>query len=295
MLDYIVYRNVNIQQLDGNCSVNSSYISSDIEASFLESLSSEISIANSPSSFLDSTLDSTLTFNEDYDDHENDELAIPVVVNVNFKVLNSTQPSWYEHYHHPAGKRPPIRININRDNKIVQSVNLPIVSVSNLRSLMPKINHFKQDMLERDISLALLSEVWEKSQSKKHKFEIEKICQMDGLKYISTPRVSTKRGGGAAIVVNLKRFSLEKLDVQIPYQLEVVWGLLKPKTQTYSQIKQILVCAFYSPPNSRKNTKLLDHLISTFHNLLTKYPNAGIILGGDKNKLNIGPLITAIK
>ena len=74
----------------------------------------------------------------------------------------------------------------------------------------------------------------------------------------------------------------------------MVWGLLKPKTQTYSQIKQILVCAFYSPPNSRKNIKLLDHLISTFHNLLTKYPNAGIILGGDKNKLNIGPLITAI-
>ena len=54
-------------------------------------------------------------------------------------------------------------------------------------------------MLEREISLALLSEVWEQSQNKKHKFEIEKLCQMDGLKYISTPRVSYKRGGGAAI------------------------------------------------------------------------------------------------
>ena len=172
------------------------------------------------------------------------------------------------------------------------SVNLSIVSVSNLLSLMPKINHFKKDLLKREINLALLSEVWEKSQSKSHKYEIEKMFQIDGLKCISTPRASTKLGGGAAIVANLNRFSLDRLEVSIPYQLEVVWGILKPKV--FNKIKQIVVCAFYSPPNSRTNTKLLDHLISTLHNLQAKYPNIGIILGGDKNKLNLSPLITAI-
>lgn len=117
---------------------------------------------------------------------------------------------------------------------------------------------------------------------------------MDGLKYISTPRVSTKRGGGAAIVVNLSRFSLERIHVNNPHQLEVVWGLLKPKTHTWTTIKHIIVCAFYSPPNSRKNTKLLDHIISTSHNLITKYAQAGVVIGGYKNKLNISPLISAI-
>ena len=42
---------------------------------------------------------------------------------------------------------------------------------------------------------------------------------MEGLKYISTPRLSTKRGGGAAIVVPVDKFSLEKLDVLITYNL----------------------------------------------------------------------------
>ena len=69
--------------------------------------------------------------------------------------------------------------------------------------------------------MALLSEVWEKAGCKKQKHEVEKMFQMDGLKYISTPR-TYKRGGGAAIVVNLEHFSLEKLDVVIPNKLEIV-------------------------------------------------------------------------
>ena len=102
-------------------------------------------------------------------------------------------------------------------------------------------------MLEREIGVSLLSEVWEKTECKKQNYEIEKMFQMDGLKYISTPR-SQKRGGGAAIVVNIEQFSLEKIDVVIPYKLEVVWGLMRPKKKT-SKIKEILVGAFYSPPN----------------------------------------------
>ena len=67
------------------------------------------------------------------------------------------------------------------------------------------------DILERKISLAILSEVWEKKGNKKHKFQIEKMLQEEGLKYISTPQSSSKRGGGCAIVAYLPYFSLEKL------------------------------------------------------------------------------------
>ena len=291
-------------QIDGNCSLNSSNLSSprnsigpesditnpdeSFHLSQLVSSDDECSITDDSSSPLESSLLSTHSIIGDVG------LSIPVVVNVIFQKPNAPRPTWYEHHESKTEKRSPIRKQIHRDNKMAESVNLPIVSVSNLRSLMPKINNFKKDILEREINLALLSEVWEKSQSKSHKYEIEKMFQMDGLKYISTPRASTKRGGGAAIVANLNRFSLDRLEVSIPYQLEVVWGILTPKVQGFNKIKKIVVCAFYSPPNSRKNTKLLDHLISTLHNLLTKYPNAGIILGGDKNKLNLSPLITAI-
>ena len=68
---------------------------------------------------------------------------------------------------------------------------------------------------------------------------------------------------------------------------------MRPK-KTTAKIKEFIVAAFYSPPNSKKNSKLLDHLISTVHYLLSKYPNAGVILGGDKNNLNLSPLLSGI-
>ena len=89
---------------------------------------------------------------------------------------------------------------------------------------MPKVKNFKNDMLEREISVALCSEVWEKKGKKKHMFQIEKMLQEDGLKYISTPRPSYKRGGGFAIIAHLPKFSLEKIDVIIPHKLKLSMG-----------------------------------------------------------------------
>ena len=169
---------------------------------------------------------------------------------------------------------------------------LPIISVSNVRSLIPKIGNVKKDILERKISLSMLTEVWEKANCKKQQFELEKMFQKDGLQYISTPRL-TKRGGGAAIVVNIREFTLEKIEVNIPHNLEVVWGLVRPKKAS-ENIREIIVAAMYSPPNYKKKSKLLDHLLSTTHYLLSKYPRAGLVIGGDKNDLNISSLLAGI-
>ena len=130
-----------------------------------------------------------------------------------------------------------MRKTIKRDNKLFKTGSLPIVAVSNLRSLMPKVKNFTRDIQEREIGCALLSEVWEKKNKKKHQFEIEKMLHMEGLKYISTPRPSTKRGGGTAIVAAVDKFSLEKLDVLIPHNLEICWGLLRPKNVSNAAIK----------------------------------------------------------
>ena len=181
---------------------------------------------------------------------------------------------------------------IKRDKKYLWGESLPIISVSNVRSLIPKIENFQNDILERNISLSILSEVWEKADCKKQQFELEKMFQIDGLKYISTPRM-TKRGGGAAIVANLREFSLEKIPVIIPHNLEVVWGLLRPKKESES-IREIIVAALYSPPHYKKNSKLLDHLLSTTHYLLSLYPRAGLVIGGDKNDLKLSSLLSGI-
>ena len=72
-----------------------------------------------------------------------------------------------------------------------------------------------------------------------------------------------------------------------------MWGLVRPKKSAVT-VREIIVAAFYSPPKSKKNSQLLDHLMSTTHFLLAKYPNAGVVLGGEKNDLNISSLLNGI-
>ena len=160
-----------------------------------------------------------------------------------------------------------------------------------MRSLFPKVRNFKIDMLERNVDVAFVSEVWEASEKKEHALEIEKMMELDGLKYLSKSRPSSKKGGGAAIVINVEKFSIERLDIVIPSNLEVIWGLLKPKSDMPCRFKKIITCCFYSPPKSRKNNKLVDHLVGTLHSLSTKYPGCGIVMGADKNSMNIAPLL----
>ena len=176
-------------------------------------------------------------------------------------------------------------------NKIASVAHhLPVVTVNNLRSLFPKVGNFKTDMLERQVDVSLCCEIWEKAESKKHRNAIEEMLELDGLKYFSTPRPRGKRGGGAAIIVNTERFKVEKLQIQIPHKLEIVWALAKPKHPD-AQFKNLLSCSFYSPPRSRLRNKLKDHIIGTLQMLTTKYGECAIFCGGDKNKMDISSLL----
>ena len=180
-----------------------------------------------------------------------------------------------------------------KNDKITAAISLPSVATYNCRSFFPKRKSLKMDLLERKIDLGFLVEIWEQTHKSEHKFEIEKLLELDGLQYISCPRPPNKRGvshGGAAIVVNLRKFSLEKLNIVIPNNLEVVWGLLKPKNPS-AKFKKIVACSFYSPPNKNRNSKMADHIVSTLQMLCSKYPECGIILGADKNGMDIRPIL----
>ena len=177
-----------------------------------------------------------------------------------------------------------------KKDKFSTALNLPIVATYNARSLFPKIESFKTDMIERNISVSFVSEVWEKSEDKEHSLEVEKMLELNGLKYFSKCRPSNKRGGGVALVVNLDKYSCDKLNVSCSNSLEVIWGLLKPKSSD-AHIRNIIVCSFYSPPNNGKNSKLADHIVGTLQMLSTKYPDCGIICGGDRNNMDIRPIL----
>ena len=179
-------------------------------------------------------------------------------------------------------------------DNVTIALDLPIVATYNLRSLIPKVNSLKNDLLERSIGIGFLQEIWEKSDSKTHQFEFEKMFEIEGFQYISTPRPKNEKGksyGGAAMVINTKKFTCEKLNVHIPSNLEIVWGIVRPKSSS-PYFKNIIACSFYSPPNKLKNSKMADHVVSTLHMLSSKYPESGIIIGADKNNMDISPILS---
>ena len=142
--------------------------------------------------------------------------------------------------------------------------------------------------------MGFLQEIWEQSDDKTHHFEIEKLLELDGLQYISNPRPKNAQGksyGGVAIIVNQSKFTCKKLDVSIPSNLEAVWVMVKPKNQS-TKFRTIIACSFYSPPDKKKNSKMADHIVTTLHMLSSKYPDSAIIMGADKNDMNISPILS---
>ena len=142
----------------------------------------------------------------------------------------------------------------------------------------------------RSLGVALCTETWQQSTNQKYQKEVERMLELRGLKMVSNPR-KYKRGGGVAIVADLSQVSIQPLEIPNLHNLEIVWALVRPKVP--GPIKQIITFAFYSPPRSRKKTKLSDCIITTLHSLLTSYPEAGIMGGADRNCYNLGPILGA--
>jgi hypothetical protein len=154
-------------------------------------------------------LDGNMTILSDIPDgtHMSCESGNSIPVQISERMANQNIPTF----------RNPIRKLLPRNNKIEASSYLPIVGVTNFRSLAPKINNVKTDILEREIDLILCSETWQKDSNRRLNADIETMLEIDGLEFISCPRPSNKRGGGCAVIVKREKFTVEKLHIIVPH------------------------------------------------------------------------------
>ena len=143
----------------------------------------------------------------------------------------------------------------------------------------------------REVTVALCSETWEKTTNKKYQKEVERLLELKGLGMVSQPR-KYRRGGGVCIIADLSKVTIQPIEIPNPHNLEIVFALVKPKNP--GVIKEIITFAFYSPPRSKRKSKMTDCIVTTLHSLLTSYPQAGIMGGGDRNCYNVSPVINAI-
>ena len=193
----------------------------------------------------------------------------------------------------PHWHPPPPPLGLPKHDRISAALCLPTVATYNLRSLPPKLGNLTTDVLERKIDCAFLQEIWTNDDNKNHQLEAEKLLELHGLKYIATSRKPNHKGvsyGGAAILVNQEKYSCERIPIQIPQNLEVVWVLLRPKNPN-AKFKKIITCSFYSPPNKQRNSKMADHIVGTLQMLACKYPDSAIILGADRKYMDIKPIL----
>ena len=132
----------------------------------------------------------------------------------------------------------------SKKSKTAQS--LPKIMVANHRSIFPKFNHLIDELIECDVQVGIHSEIWEDNENLEHKNKIEEALELHGIVYISNPRPK-RRGGGAAITLSdqKNRFTLTKLPIHVPPDLEVCWGLVK--TSSPQPIKEIIIYSFYCP------------------------------------------------
>ena len=104
-----------------------------------------------------------------------------------------------------------------------------------------------------------------------------------------------KRGGGVGIFVNLEIFSMKKIMIVVPNKLEAIWMMVRPVlTDKTTKIREIIICGFYSPPNQNWNYQMVRHIIANMSKLISKYPNAGYVIAGDRNSMQYADIINAL-
>ena len=77
---------------------------------------------------------------------------------------------------------------------------------------------------------------------------------------------------------------MKEIVLDNPGNLEVSVAIIKSKHKDAKNLT-IITIAVYSPPRSRKKTRLLDFISETYQSLKLKYPDAYLLFGGDVNDL----------
>ena len=158
----------------------------------------------------------------------------------------------------------------------------------NPRSVYNKILEFHTFVKEEEIDCIFMSESWERPNQ-----PLESIMNLPNFKIISNPHQRKGIGGRPALIINSSKYHVKNLTqslIEIPWGVEATWAIISPKNITSdSIIQRIALCSFYSKPDSRKKSLLLDHINQAFNIISTKYGKGlHFILAGDSNDLKLG-------
>ena len=180
----------------------------------------------------------------------------------------------------------PIELDVNLENDM--SSYLPLCLLFNARSIFNKSDNLSDLLQQIGPDICIISETFERERKR-----LDSVLNSRQFKSISYYRKNRAPGGGCAIIYNENRFSVLKLDITAPEEIESCWALFTPKCQDNNlKVKRIAVGSYYISPRSRHKQETIDHIIDSIHILRAKYDNdVNFLVAGDFNRVNIDDIL----
>ena len=174
----------------------------------------------------------------------------------------------------------PSRVEGEPLNLVPQSGELLFI-LSNVRSLLSKVEELETVLRSSFINMAFITETW--LSENVH----DSAVAFDGYSLVRRDRVNKLGGGVCAYIKSSIPFKVLQ-DLQDEY-FESLWLYLRPYKLPRG-FSCLIVCVIYHPPASDNNA-LIDHITSKLDSALIKHPNAGIFLVGDFNRCPVSALL----
>ena len=154
--------------------------------------------------------------------------------------------------------------------------------LSNVRSLLPKIDDLESTLNLNGISLAFITETWLNGNIDDAAVNIENYS------IIRRDRNQNNTGGGVCAFIK-HHIPYKVLNELHDDDFETLWMHVRPY-KLFRGFSCWIICVAYNPPANDK-CEFMNHLATKLDIALTIYPNAGVFLVGDFNRCPISSLL----
>ena len=154
---------------------------------------------------------------------------------------------------------------------------VPSLMLSNVMSLVPKIDELREVILNSDVEIACITETWLRDHID------DNVVNVSGFRLVRLDRINSQHGGVCMYVRNNIQCNI--VQDLLDSNFEIVCVHIRP-TRLPRGIPCIIIGTLYYPP-SANNQEILDHLLKCLSTIESRFPNSGVILLGDFNNLNV--------
>ena len=171
-----------------------------------------------------------------------------------------------------------VRIKIDGSQKDPSKEFVPNIILTNVMSLVPKMDELEHAIREYSADIAFITESWLKNSVP------DEVIEIGGYRVFRRDRTEKGHGG---VCIYTKSCYVANVISDIPNEdgCEVLWVKVNPRRLPRG-FSALVLGVLYHPPSTNKTT-MLQYLQSSLELLEIKYPNCGLILAGDFNKLPI--------